>query len=199
MRIVDISWNIIWKCAFLVIAGIILLRISGRKSISQTTVATTVIMISVGEMIAHGIIENTIWRSVVVMGLFILTLMILEWVEVKSEIIQKWLSGEAITVIKDGNIDVSQLKKLRMTYKQLEMRLREKGISHVSDVQTATIEINGELGYELKRQAQPFTNGEMEKLLSEWKLVPKYSYKTDSPNLFVEPDQTHYIDNLLNQ
>jgi uncharacterized membrane protein YcaP (DUF421 family) len=135
MRNVDVGWNIIWKCAFLVIAGIILLRISWRKSISQTTVATTVIMISIGEILAHGIIENTIWRSVVAVGLFILTLMILEWVVVKSKIIQKWLSGEAVTVIKDGNIDVSQLKKLRITYKQLEMRLREKGINHVSDVQ----------------------------------------------------------------
>jgi uncharacterized membrane protein YcaP (DUF421 family) len=100
--------------------------------------------------------------------------MILEWVEVKSKIIQKWLSGEAVTVIQDGNIDDSQLKKLRITYKQLEMRLREKGINHVSDVQTATIEINGELGYELKKHARPLTIKEMEELFLKWGFVPKH-------------------------
>ncbi|KAA2297616.1 DUF421 domain-containing protein, partial [Clostridioides difficile] len=38
----------IWKSVLLVLIGMILLRIAGRKSISQMSVATTVIMISIG-------------------------------------------------------------------------------------------------------------------------------------------------------
>jgi uncharacterized membrane protein YcaP (DUF421 family) len=181
---VDSFWHMIWKSMIIVILGIIMVRISGRKSISQMTVATTVIMISIGDMIAKGIIDKTIWKSIAVVGLFLLTLILLEWMELKFRRIQKWLSGEPITVIKDGEIDVHQLKKLRMTYSLLEMMLRQKGITHVSDLQTATIEINGELGYELKREVKPLTVGELQKLLTEWNLIPKQPAENKSPNLF---------------
>ncbi len=33
-----------------------------------------------------------------------------------------------------------------MTQEQLEMKLREKGISYISDIKTATIESNGRVG-----------------------------------------------------
>lgn len=48
---------------------------------------------------------------------------------------------------------------------QLEMRLRQQGISNITDVKTATLEPNGQLGYELMRHAKPVTIGELEKLL----------------------------------
>lgn len=164
----DISWHIVWKSALIVVSGIILLRLSGRKSIAQMTVATTVIMISIGEILAQAIVENKIWRSVVAVGLFLITLMALEWLELKSKLIQRLLSGEPVTVIREGRIDEQALGKLRITRQQLEMRLRQEGITSMDDIQNATIEINGELGYELQKHAQPVTVGEMEKLLERY-------------------------------
>jgi uncharacterized membrane protein YcaP (DUF421 family) len=52
------------------------------------------------------------------------------------------------------------LKKLRLTVDQLEMRLRNQGISNIEDVKKATIEPNGLLGYELQEDAKPLTIGE---------------------------------------
>ncbi|WP_343310412.1 hypothetical protein AAHT65_14130 [Bacillus atrophaeus] len=39
---------VLWKSAVMIVVGIILLRIAGRKSISQLSVTQTVIMISIG-------------------------------------------------------------------------------------------------------------------------------------------------------
>jgi uncharacterized membrane protein YcaP (DUF421 family) len=75
------------------------------------------------------------------------------------------------------------------------MRLRLKGISHISDVRTSTIEINGEIGYELKKHAQPLTIGDIEKLAVLWNLATTQPINQESmpefANLFVEPDRNH--------
>ncbi|WJH33924.1 DUF421 domain-containing protein [Paenibacillus sp. CC-CFT747] len=46
-----------------------------------------------------------------------------------------------------------------MTIDQLELRVRQKGISRLSDIRTATVEVNGRFGYELKESARPVTRG----------------------------------------
>ena len=48
-----------------------------------------------------------------------------------------------------------------MTEKQLEMRLRQKGISYVSDVKIGTIESDGEFGYELMPHVKPASREEL--------------------------------------
>lgn len=52
------DWAWTWKSVVLVIAGMVLLRIAGRKSISQMSVATTVIMISIGTTIVQPIAKS---------------------------------------------------------------------------------------------------------------------------------------------
>jgi uncharacterized membrane protein YcaP (DUF421 family) len=168
----DLTWNITWKCAMTVLIGIFLMRLSGRKSIAQMTVSTTVIMISIGELLASGIIENKVWRTAASVGLFLLTLVILEWLELKSALFQKWLSGEPVVVIREGQVDDRMLRKMRITHHQLNMRLRQKGIASLSEVQVGTIEVNGELGFELYPHAKPVTLGDLEKLLAKYSLLP---------------------------
>lgn len=47
------------------------------------------------------------------------------------------------------------------------MRLRQKGISYIMDVKTGTIELDGDLGFELMPHAKPITKEELEKLLNK--------------------------------
>jgi uncharacterized membrane protein YcaP (DUF421 family) len=54
-----------------------------------------------------------------------------------------------------------------MSVDQLEARLRENGISSITDVKTASIEITGQLGYELMKHAKPVTIGDLEKTLDQ--------------------------------
>lgn len=157
----DLTWHIVWKSVFLVLMGILLLRLSGRKSIAQMNVATTVIMISIGELIAQGIIEKSVWRATAAVALFLAVLVILEFAEIRSRRIQKLITGEGVIVIREGQPDMYALRKLRITIEQLEMRLRQLGISSINDVKQGVIETNGELGYELTEAAKPVTKGDL--------------------------------------
>ncbi|MCT2536975.1 DUF421 domain-containing protein [Aquibacillus koreensis] len=159
---------------FLVFAGIFLLRIAGRKSISQMTLAQTVIMISIGSIIIQPIVETSVPRTIMAASIFIFSLLIIEWLQVKFNFIEKLVTGKSKIVIQDGNVQYDQLRKSRLTVDQLEMFIRKNGITRLSDVKTATFEPNGQLGYELKDDAKPLTIGEFKKMINPSMLNPSY-------------------------
>jgi uncharacterized membrane protein YcaP (DUF421 family) len=183
--------NFIWYSFILILAGILLLRLAGRKSISQMTLAQTVVMISIGTIIVQPIVEKSVMKAIVASAIFVISLIILEYFELKSNTFEKFITGKSKIVINNGTLNIQNLKKLRLTVDQLEMRLRNQGISNIEDVKTATIEPNGLLGYELQDDAKPLTRGEFKKLMNAYfSEVPTEAAiqmeKSHTPNIFQE-------------
>ncbi|MGY5389361.1 DUF421 domain-containing protein [Bacillus spizizenii] len=158
--------NFAWEALILIISGIILLRISGRKSISQMTLAQTVVMISIGTIIVQPIIETSLWKTLVAASIFTVALILMEWFQIKANWMEKFITGKAKLVIEDGKLNIENMTKLRLTVDQLEMRMRLHGISSIKDVKNATIEANGQLGYELRDDKKPLTMGDFKKMMN---------------------------------
>lgn len=183
--------NFIWYSFILILAGIFLLRVAGRKSISQMTLAQTVVMISIGTIIVQPIVEKSVVKAIAAAAIFVISLLILEFIELKSNAFEKFITGKSKIVIENGALDIKNLKKLRLTVDQLEMRLRNKGISNIQDVKTATIEPNGLLGYELQEDAKPLTMGEFKKLMNAYfpevpTVAATQKEKSNKPDIFQE-------------
>ncbi|WP_433745987.1 DUF421 domain-containing protein [Paenibacillus amylolyticus] len=155
----------IWKSILLVLVGMILLRIAGRKSISQMNVATTVIMISIGTTIVQPVANHELGKAIGSATVFIATLLLVERLKIKFNLFERLLSGSSKIVVENGEISITNLKKMRYTVDQLETQLRLNGISNLSDLEIATLEPNGQLAYALKPHARPVTMGDLEKLL----------------------------------
>lgn len=159
----DYSW--IWKTVLIVLAGSILLRIAGRKSIAQMTVSQTVIMIAIGSLLIQPVAGGNLWVTFGVAAVLVMTLIIVEYVQLKSDSLETLLSGKSVIVIENGQLNVENLKRYRLTVDRLEMQLRNTGIARMSDVKWATLEPNGRIGYILKESAQPATKGDIDKLM----------------------------------
>lgn len=161
----------IWKSVLLVLIGMILLRIAGRKSISQMSVATTVIMISIGTTIVQPIANHELGKAIGSASVFILTLLVVEQLQLKFNIFERLMSGSSKIVVEDGKVIIANLKRMRYTMDQLEMHMRQNGITSVDDLETATVEPNGQLGYVLKRHARPVTIGDLEEILRSYAIT----------------------------
>ncbi|WP_410986381.1 DUF421 domain-containing protein [Bacillus cereus] len=188
--------NFIWQSLILILAGILLLRIAGRKSISQMTLAQTIVMISIGTIIVQPIVEKSVSKAIASAFIFVVTVIILEYFQLKSNAFEKFITGKSKVVIENGTLNVSNLTKLRLTVDQLEMRLRNQGISKIEDVKTATIEPNGQLGYELKDEAKPLTVRDFHKLIQSYSINNKYLYdipdkEEENNNIFQEVKKTN--------
>ncbi|MEQ3587108.1 DUF421 domain-containing protein [Bacillus thuringiensis] len=180
--------NFIWQSLILILAGILLLRIAGRKSISQMTLAQTVVMISIGTIIVQPIVEKSTIKAVTSAFIFVVTVILLEYFQLKSNTFEKFITGKSKVVIEDGRLNIENLTKLRLTVDQLEMRLRNQGISKIADVKTATLEPNGQLGYELKDEAKPLTVRDFHKIMQSYNqsLDDVHNEQRESNNIFQE-------------
>lgn len=94
-------------------------------------------------------------------------MIITEYVEVKADFLENLFSGKAIIVIDNGNPNMRNLKKLRLSIDRLETRLRQAGISSIEDVKYATLEVSGQLGYELKDNKKPLIKEDLAPLMAE--------------------------------
>ncbi|WHY00390.1 DUF421 domain-containing protein [Neobacillus sp. DY30] len=156
--------HFIWKAIFIVVGGVLILRLAGRKSISQLTVAQTVMMIAVGSLIIQPVGDRNIWITMVITFLMVSTLLFIEYIVLKSNALETFIYGKSIIVVENGQVHESNLKKLRLTVDMLEVRMRQQNIPHFTDLQWATIEANGQLGYMLKSDKQYATKEDIQML-----------------------------------
>jgi len=180
------EWDFIWKAILIVIVGTILLRIAGRKTISQMTLAETVIMIAIGTLLIQPVSGKNIWTTFVIGGVLVVTLLVMEFIQIKSDMFEKMITGKAKVVIDNGILNEKNLRKLRLSVDQLEMKLRQNSVSKISDVKWATLEPNGQLGFELKQDAQPVTKKDFE------------DFKQAMINLVPSNSQLTHINEILN-
>lgn len=176
--------------------GTFILRIGGRKSISQMTISQTVVMIGLGSLLIQPITGNglliTFIAALVLSGLMILT----EYFEIKVDFLETFFSGKAVMVIENGKINIKNLKKLRLSVDKLETRLRQSGISSIEDIKNATIEVSGQLGYELKDNKKPLTKEDFDMLMGEiFNLKEVIKKQNDSNNIFNEVNSKKYEGN----
>lgn len=160
----DFDW--IWKAALIVIVGTLILRFAGRKSISQLTVSQTVIMISIGTLMIQPVSEKNIWVTFLIALTLVVVLIILEFLQTKNDRFESFITGKAKLIIDNGVVLEHNLKKLRLTIDQLEVRLRQANVKKISDVKFATIEPSGQLGYVLKDTEQYATKQDIQLLIN---------------------------------
>ncbi|MGD6967985.1 DUF421 domain-containing protein [Rossellomorea vietnamensis] len=165
------DFDLLWKAVLIVIGGTLLLRVAGRKSISQMTLAQVVIMIGLGSLLVQPIVGKGVWATLLVGLTLVLTLVFMEFVQIKNDPLEKFITGQSKVVIQNGTLQKKALKKMRLTVDQLEMKLRQSQVSGISDVQFATLEPNGQLGFILKQPKQPATKEDIIQLRQELELL----------------------------
>ncbi len=189
----DFHW--VWKSILIVIVGSLVLRLAGRKSISQLTVSQTVIMISIGNLMIQPVSNRNIFVTFLIAMLLVLVLIFMEFIQMKNDKFENFITGKGILVIDNGVIIEKNLKRLRLTVDQLEVRLRQKSVKRIADVELATIEPSGQIGVLLKEYAQPATKQDIQLLINyihsklPGKLIPPPSIlnsKNQDEELFTE-------------
>lgn len=98
--------SFIWEALVLIIAGIFLLRMSGRKSIAQMTLPQTILMISIGTIIVQPIVEKSLLKAIGAAAVFALTIVVIEYLQQKFNGFEKFVTGKSKIVIEEGGLNV---------------------------------------------------------------------------------------------
>ena len=106
----------------------------------------------IGDMVIHGGIE--FWEEILGVILWGVFSFAVEYIGLKIPFLRIVLDSEPTIVIKRGEIQVNELRKMRLNMDDLTMLLREKDVFTVQDVWYAILEPHGELSIVKKAAKQ---------------------------------------------
>lgn len=123
-------------------------------------------MIGIGSLLIQPIAGENIWTTLFVGLILVLTLVIIEYSQIKLDFVESFITGKSKVLVENGKLIEKNLKKLRLTVDQLEMNLRQQNVQRIEDVEWATLEPNGQIAIVLKPDLQPVTKREFQQLKS---------------------------------
>ncbi|KAJ50433.1 uncharacterized membrane protein YcaP (DUF421 family) [Clostridium tetanomorphum] len=139
------------------------MRIMGKKQIGQFEPFELAITIMVSEL-ASLPMQDT--RIPLIHGIIpIITLLLLQTLlsifQLKSEKLRGIINGKPSILIKNGKIDINELKYQRYNMNDLMEELRIKGFYDIEDIEYAILETSGELSIIPKSELNPVTKKDM--------------------------------------
>ncbi|WP_237981814.1 DUF421 domain-containing protein [Bacillus thuringiensis] len=162
--------NMILESIILILTGMIALKMTGSKSVSQMTRAEIIIVVSIGRIIVEPVLSRKVVPSIFAAVIFASVLLIIHFFELKSRKVEQFLNGSSVVIVENGEIVKENLMKAKMSEQQLYMQLREKGILDLKSLQQVTAEPNGRIGYQLIEKAQPITLEVLEKVIDQYNI-----------------------------
>lgn len=134
-------------------------RLMGKRQIGDMQPTELVVTLLISEIAAIPLQDFSQPISIGLVAIFMLVLLEIaaSVLIMKNLRLRRVLSGKAITVINGGKIDQKAMKSTRMTVFDLIEMLRMQNVFNIEEVDTAVLEINGNLSVCLKKEAQPTT------------------------------------------
>lgn len=139
------------------------IKILGKKQVSQLNIFDYVIGISLGNIAAEMTVNKdiTIINAFVGMAIYGLCSLFVSFITTKSIIARRFISGVPIVLIEHGKISKDQLKKVKLDINDLMQDAREDGIFDLSKVDYAIMEDSGKVTFLLKNDYEPVTKSDL--------------------------------------
>lgn len=136
-----------------------IVRIMGKRQIGQLQPGELVVTIMISELAVLPLEDENIelWKAIVPVVSLALLEIAVSFIALKSIKLRALLQGNSVTVIRNGQPDVKQMRKLRYSTDDLLEALRQKDVFNIEDVQYAVAETDGSLSVLLKPEKRNAT------------------------------------------
>lgn len=134
---------------------ILLLRISGKRTLSKLNAFDLVITVSLGSTLASAFLskEVSLSEAVVAFSLLIVLQFIMAWSSVNVKLIRNLIKSEPALLFYQGEYLHNQLKSERVLVEEIRAVAREQGALDMSQVEAVVLETAGDFSV-IKRQNQ---------------------------------------------
>jgi len=135
----------------------------GKSELSKLSPFQLIILFMIAELAAIPIATNTIPIINGVVAIFVLLVLqvLISYCSIKSEKFKNFVNGKPSVLIEKGEINESELKKLRISLNDLLEQLRLGNSPSIADVDYAILEANGDLSIIPKPDKRPLTASDM--------------------------------------
>lgn len=141
----------------------LIIKLLGKKQVSQLNVFDYVIGISLGNIAAEMTINSdiSIINGLLAMIIYGSCSLFVSYITGKSIVARRIISGVPVVLIENGNISKEQLRKVKIDINDLLQDAREDGIFDITKVDYAVMEVSGKVTFLLKEENEPIVKSDM--------------------------------------
>ena len=127
------------------VALIILLRISGKRTLSKWNAFDFIVTIAFGTILGSILLSTntSLLQGVLGFGLLILFQFIISWLSVRFKGVPGLINAQPTLLLYKGKLLHDALKRERITEGEIRAALRTSGIAALEDVDAVVLETNG--------------------------------------------------------
>ncbi|MFA7439387.1 MAG: DUF421 domain-containing protein [Sphingomonadaceae bacterium] len=127
----------------------VLLRLLGKRELTQMTPFELVTLVVMGDLIQQGVTHNdfSLTGATLAITTFAFWGVVLSWASYLSPRAERMLEGEPRVIIRHGELLRDNMRRDRMTAAEVETEMRLAGIAHVTEVEWAILETNGKVSF----------------------------------------------------
>lgn len=126
-----------------------LLRLLGKRELSQMTPFELVMLVVLGDLIQQGVTHNdfSLTGASLAIATFAFWAVVLGWVVYRFPGTQKWIEGQPRVLIQHGQWIEANMRRDRLTRREVESEMRLAGIAKVEEVAWAILEPEGRISF----------------------------------------------------
>ena len=139
------------------------MRIMGKRQLGELQPVELVVTLLISDLAAVPMQESgmPLLNGLVPILILVSLELIFSGLMLKLPWVSRLISGNPITIVRDGTLDQKALKKLRMTVDDLMETLRAQNVFAIEDVGYAVAETNGKISVYMKPEKQAVTCGDV--------------------------------------
>ena len=135
------------------------MRIMGKRQLGELQPVELVVTLLISDLAAVPMQESgmPLLNGLIPILILVSLELLLSGAMLKLPWVSRLITGNPITIIRDGQLDQKALKKLCMTVDDLMENLRGMNYYDIKDIQYAIAETNGKISVFMKPDSQPAT------------------------------------------
>jgi len=146
--------------------ALVLLRISGKQSVSNLTALDFIVTLIVGDLFDDVFwMEVPILQGMVAFAAIILVHILVTWMSSRNKFIHQLVASPATLVIQKGKLVQENLQRERLRPETVQFEMRLKGEEHPKEVEEAWLEPKGQVSVLKTPSSKPVQKKDRNRLL----------------------------------
>lgn len=160
------SWDSVLRTIIISVLAyftmIVLLRISGKRTLSQMNAFDFIVTVSLGSALASAIVTKnvTLADGVTAFVMLIILQFIITYLSVRIKKVDKFVKSSPTLLVYQGNFLEENLKRERVSRDEIKAAVRQVGLGSLHDADAIVLETNGSISVVHKSKMDETTKPE---------------------------------------
>jgi uncharacterized membrane protein YcaP (DUF421 family) len=126
---------------------VLAIRLFGKKELAQLSVVDLVFILLISNSVQNAMVgpDTSLAGGLMAAVALFLTNYVLKYILLRNEKINRLLQGEPVMLVYKGRVKQKGLSVAQISEEELLAAVREHGVEHISDVDLAVLEVDGNI------------------------------------------------------